>query len=111
MKFFIKIILKFLGYELTKYNANTYRINTQHFIPIKENDNDWKINIEGFKKSKNIYDDFLTKVRFYSLTQLIKYILKKNKIYDFVECGCWRGHSSYIIAELIKKKKNYLSYF
>ena len=105
MKFFIKIILKFLGYELTKYNPNTYRINSQHFIPIKENDKDWKINTEGFKKSKNIYDDFLTKVRFYSLTQLIKYILKKNKIYDFVECGCWRGHSSYIIAELIKKRK------
>lgn len=105
MKFFIKIILKFLGYELTKYNPNTYRINSQHFIPIKENDQDWKINIDGFKKSKNIYDDFLTKVRFYSLTQLIKYILKKNKIYDFAECGCWKGHSSYIIAELIKKRK------
>ena len=105
MKSFIKIILKFLGYELSKYNSNVYRINSKHFIPIKNNDEDWRINIEGFKRSKNIYDDFLTKIRFYSMTQMIKYILKKNKIYDFVECGCWRGHSSYIIAELIKKRK------
>lgn len=111
MKYIIKIILNFLGYEITKYNSNVYRINSKHFIPIKENDKDWKINLEGFKKSKNIYDDFLTKIRFYSMTQLVKYILKKNKIHDFVECDCWRGHSSYIIAELIKKKKNSFSYF
>lgn len=39
------------------------------------------------------------------MSQLVKYILKKNKIYDFVECGCWRDHSSYIIAELIKKTR------
>jgi len=105
MKFFIKKILKFFGYELTKYNSSVYRIDSQHFLPIKENDKDWIINLKGFKKSKNIYDDFLTKIRFYSMTQLIKNILKKDKIYDFVECGCWRGHSSYIISELIKKKK------
>ena len=80
MKYIIKIILNFLGYEITKYNSNVYRINSKHFIPIKENDKDWKINLEGFKKSKNIYDDFLTKIRFYYMTQLVKYILKKNKI-------------------------------
>jgi hypothetical protein len=104
MKFIIKIILKFFGLELIKFNPNVYRINSQHFIPIKKKDKDWKINLEGFKRSKNIYDDFLTKIRFYSMTQLVKYIIKKNKIYDFVEAGCWRGHSSYIIAEFIKKK-------
>ena len=60
---------------LIKYNSNVHRINSQHFIPIKKNDKDWKVNIEGFKKSKNIYDDFLTKIRFYSMSQLVKYIL------------------------------------
>lgn len=36
MKFFIKTILKLLGYELIKYNSNVHRINSQHFIPIKK---------------------------------------------------------------------------
>ena len=101
---FIKIILKFLGFELIRHNPNVYRINSLDFIPIKNNQKDWQINIKAFKKTKNTHDDFFTKMRFYSMIQLVKHIQKK-KLYDFAECGCWRGHSSYIIAELIKKRK------
>lgn len=105
MKSIIKKIFRSLGYDVIKYNPNVYRINSQHHIPIKDNDKDWKINIKAFKKTKNIYDDFFTKVRYYSIIQLVRFVLKNYKIYDFVECGCWKGHSSYIISELIKNRK------
>jgi hypothetical protein len=55
---FIKIILKFLGFELIRHNPNVYRINSLDFIPIKNNEKDWQINIKAFKKTKNIHDDF-----------------------------------------------------
>ena len=35
---------------------------------------------------------------------------KKKKVYDFVECGCWKGHSSYIISKLIKAKKKKINF-
>lgn len=64
---FIKIILKFLGFELIRHNPNVYRINSLDFIPIKNNQKDWQINIKAFKKIKNTHDDFFTKTRFYSM--------------------------------------------
>ena len=74
-------------------------------MPIKKNDYDWKLIKKGFFKSKNIWKDFNTNNRFYSLIQMVKYILNKKKIHNFAECGCWLGHSSYIISELLYKKK------
>ena len=40
----------------------------------------------------------------------VKGILKKENVSDFVECGCWKGHSAYMISKLIlasKKKINF----
>mgnify|MGYP001184346385 FL=1 len=104
MKELTKRILKFFGYQINKYK-NIYVLNSNHFLPIKENDYDWKLNSTAFKKSKNKNYDFWTNVRYYSLTQLVKQVLKQKKVYDFAELGCWKGHSSYITAELIKKSK------
>ena len=104
MKELIKRILKFFGYQINKYK-NIYVLNSNHFLPIKENDSDWKLNSTAFKKSKNKNYDFWTNIRYYSLTQLVKEVLKQKKVYDFAELGCWKGHSSYITAELIKKSK------
>ena len=46
-------------------------------------------------------------MRFYSFNSNGKffYVLAKKRVYDFVECGCWKGHSSYIISKLIKSNK------
>ena len=58
------------------------------------------------KKSQNIQsDNFSKRLRYYSLQQIISYILNKNEVSDFVECGCWKGHSSFIISKLITSSK------
>ena len=104
MKLLVKKILSLFNYQINKLK-NVEVINTQLHLPIKEKDSDWNLNTKAFIKSENKFDDFLTKVAKYSLIQLSKHILKQKKVYDFVECGCWKGHSSYILAELIKKNK------
>ena len=105
MKNTIKNLFKLTGFEIIKSKPSVYRINSNHFLPIKKNDYDWKLIKKGFFKSKNIWKDFNTNNRFYSLIQMVKYILNKKKIHNFAECGCWLGHSSYIISELLYKKK------
>ena len=109
MKNFTKKILRKLGYQINR-TKNIELINRTHFTPIFTNDKDWELINEGFKKSKNIFDDFLTKVRFYSLAQCVKHILNKKKVYDFVELGCWKGHSAYIISKLIKKSRKKINF-
>ena len=49
-------------------------------------------------------------MRFYSLTQIVKYVLNNEDVKDIVECGCWKGHSSYIISKLIQESKKKISF-
>ena len=105
MKEKIKNLIKLSGFEIIRSKPWVHRVNSNHFIPIKKNDYDWRLIKKGFLKSKNIWKDFETDNRFYSLIQVVKHVLNEKKIYNFVECGCWLGHSSHIISELLYKKK------
>lgn len=59
---------------------------------------------EALERTKMEWSDNLSKqLRFYSLQQMIEQTLKKNLKADFAECGCWRGHSSFLISTLIRK--------
>ena len=81
------------------------------FLPIYENSYSIKLYYEGIKKSNNLHtDNFSKRMRFFSLFQNVEFILKKKKVYDFVECGCWKGHSSFIISKLINKKKKKIKF-
>lgn len=44
-------------------------------------------------------DNFSKQSRYYSLAQGVRFASKLNG--DAVECGCWKGHSTYIIAKLL----------
>lgn len=45
--------------------------------------------------------DIYKELRFFSLMQIIRYSINKNLDGDFAECGCFQGHSSYIIAKCL----------
>jgi hypothetical protein len=98
-----------MGICILKYKKEINFINTDDFIPIKENDDDVKLYNIGLSISKSP-PDYSKKMRLYSMIQIIKNILKNNSIYDFVECGCWKGHSSFIIAQLIKNSKKKINF-
>ena len=109
MKNTLKFFFSILGYVINKKKDYLKIINLNDWLPYKNKNEIYKIYYKGLNKSKELWADFFSKqLRVYSLVQLVNKVLKQEKIYDFVECGCWRGHSSYIIANLIiKKKKKY----
>ena len=50
-------------------------------------------------------DFFAKETRLYTINQLIQNHVFKNKIPGhFAECGCFRGHSSYVTASLLKEQ-------
>ena len=111
IKNYLKNFLRMLGLEVSLYNEFSHSIDTNDFIPIKENYSNFELYNKGLKITKNLKSDNIYKqLRFLSLIQVVKHILKKNEVNDFVECGCWRGHSSFIISSLIKKSEKDINF-
>ena len=76
------------------------------WIPFyKEQDNHlMKLYKEALKKSEGEWsENFSRKLRYYSLFQMLEQTLKKNFEYDVAECGCWYGHSTWVISKIIQK--------
>lgn len=48
-------------------------------------------------------DDLAKQLRFYTLMQAVEQILSRQVPGDVVECGCWRGHSTHMIASRLEK--------
>ncbi len=102
VKNYLKNFLRAIGLEVSVYSKHRHSINTKEFIPIKQNHSNFKLYNSGLKKTKNSQSDNIYKqLRFFSLMQIVKHILNNDKVYDFAECGCWKGHSSFIISKLI----------
>ena len=111
MKSFIKRILKFFAIQINKSTTHSCVIYPNDFAPIKNNDENFRLYKSALEKSEHISrDDFPTQMRFYSLTQIVKYVLNNEDVKDIVECGCWKGHSSYIISKLIQESKKKISF-
>ena len=88
-------------------------IDKRDLLPFQGDNENLKLYYEGLKKSKNIRtDNFFKQSRFLDLINFTEKILQNqgNQIYDFVECGCWTGHSSYIISKLIQKHNKSINF-
>jgi len=63
--------------------------------------------VELYDQAKQIAQtpDFCAKeMRFYTLSEVIQnHVFRKNLSGDIVECGCHKGHSTHIIASLLKQ--------
>ena len=110
--FLILNISKVFGYKIhiNRLTSNTSfnLIDKNSWEPyLNFNENFFfKVYNESIIKSKSLNSDSLQKqLRFFSLFNIIKNILKNQNYENFVECGCWNGHSTYGIAMLLKKYK------
>ena len=107
----IKKIKGVIKNYLKRKNIETF--NRKEWLPFLERDKKIIYYELGLKKTKQNETDNLSKqLRFYSLTQLILNLIRQKKFNNgnFVECGCWKGHSSYVISNILKKnnfKKNF----
>jgi O-methyltransferase len=111
IKEIIKKIFISFGIKISKNDPGVEILNTNDYISFAKKDKDYRLYKEGLRKSENTKSDNIQKkIRFNYIIQLTQYILKKKKIYNFAECGCWKGHSSFIIAKLISKSKKKIQF-
>ena len=90
---FVKKKNSLFDYEAIDKNMLSYYLN---------NDDRIKLYYEGIEVSNVAWSDNLSKqFRYYGLQQLAEHVLVRNIQGDFVECGCWRGHSAYILAKTV----------
>ena len=102
----LKKIIKSLGFTIHRYKKSGVFLDAQTFTPFKNSENSRENHLyyEAIKKSKNeSTDNFSKRLRYFSLQQLITHTLNQSETFDFVECGCWKGHSAYIISKLINE--------
>jgi len=53
---------------------------------------------------RNRAQNFEKQRRFYVVYQMIRHVLDRGSEGDVAECGCWHGHSAYIIASVLSDK-------
>jgi len=74
---------------------------TPYFCP----DDSFANYYEGLAKSKVEWsDNFYKQLRHYSLQEVCRYVLRRGLSGDLAECGCWKGHSAYLIAKLFAEE-------
>ena len=110
----VKVILnKLLAYFNLKLINKKFvgTIDKRDLIPFSEDNDDYRLYFEGLIKSNNTNtDNFFKQSRHLDLINLTKKVLEKEKVYDFVECGCWRGHSSFFISKLINQSERKINF-
>ena len=63
-----------------------------------------KLYYEGlYKTGMGDTDNYFKQCRSYRLQQMLGHVLQAGLVGNVAECGCWRGHSSYIISTILAK--------
>lgn len=81
------------------------KIKTRLWEPLlNESDNFYYdiYNKSLIKSDSQKHETFLKKLRFFSLFQLANQSVSQSLNYNFAECGCFKGQSSYGISEILK---------
>ena len=111
IKTILKKIFRIFKIEVSLYKNSKHIIDMDYFLPFKEKDAYFQLYNAGIDKSKNQKSDNIYKrLRFFSLTQLVDYVIQKKIKGDFAECGCWKGHSSFIISHILDKNNQNKSF-
>jgi hypothetical protein len=108
----IKNIFNFFGLQVNRNKNNLVIINKYDWTPFVDKKNKiFELYFDGLKKTEHEWtDSFSKQLRLYSLIQLVGKVIQYKRVFDFVECGCWRGHSSFVIASLLKKRKKNIKF-
>jgi O-methyltransferase len=107
----IKFFFFILGFKVFKNNSNCEILNISDYNFFIKGSKFYKLYYKGLLRSQNEKSDNIPKkIRFNLLTQLVQSILKRKNIYNFAECGCWRGHSSFMISKLIADSKKKIEF-
>jgi len=101
-------------FNLLGYNVTFSQKAVQSIIAVDKNvwepyfchNHKMQLYFEGLKRSRNEWsDNFYKQLRFYSLQELVHYVLRQKLNGDFVECGVWKGHSAYMISSILSENE------
>ena len=114
IKSLIKSFLKILGFKFYKISDDNVLLKQSQFLNLKLSSKNKDLilynkaeKLSGSEKNAN----FEKKIRFLNLIFLVRNVLNtKSKIYNFAECGCWKGHSTYIISSFLKENKKKINF-
>lgn len=88
--------------SFTKTVGSAISVDKHIWEPYFSSNDKIHLYLEGLKASQGeSSDNFYKQLRFYSLQQMVNYVLRQELNGDFVECGVWKGHSAYIISTLL----------
>jgi len=86
-------------------------VSKSNLINFETKNKSYKLYKEGLYRSGQAWsNNFYKENRFLNLIQCVEHVLSQKKVYSFAECGCWYGHSSYIISSLIKNSKKKIKF-
>lgn len=72
------------------------------FDPYVRQDQDWK-NYFGYEYSQS--DTLSGRIRYLSLVQMVRHVIRNNIKGSVAECGCGTGKSTYMIASILSEQK------
>jgi O-methyltransferase len=105
LRLIVEKLFSKLGYSVALWRheeKSLVLVDKKAWEPFFREDENVKRYFRGLRESKNEWSDNLYKqLRHYSLQELCHYVVNKNLTGDIAECGCWRGHSAYLIASII----------
>ena len=86
-----------------KYSKNI--LIDQHALESSLNKDEFiKLYYQGLTKTgMEETDNFYKQCRSFTLQQMLIQVLEAGLIGNVAECGCWKGHSSYIISTILKR--------
>ncbi len=106
MKSLIKNILNKIGYTIVKRRNNIEVIDKNILAQYFNKDDYIQRYMAAIEKSDSkSSDNFFKQRRYYPVFQMTRKIIMENIPGDFAECGCWKGHSTYMISRLLKDNR------
>ena len=110
IKYFIEKPFNLMGYDVMFSKSrisSTVLVDKYVWEPYLKNDLSMNLYNEGLKRSglewTDRTDNYYKQLRYYSLHQMVLYVLHQNLTGDFAECGTWKGHSAYIISSILNE--------
>lgn len=99
----------FVGYDVlfSKMGISSISaVDKNIWEPYFKSNHKMRLYFAGLNRSRMEWsDNFYKQLRFYSLQQMVYYVLRQELSGDFVECGVWKGHSAYIIASILSENE------
>ena len=84
--------------SLFEFKELTYLSNKDNFLDFYRS----KLDMSGNSSSDNIYK----LLRYNNLSSALEFVLRTKVEGDISECGCWHGHSLFMLKELVDKYKS-----